>query len=237
MLNIAICEDNHIIAEKISKKIESFFSDKEIAVNIEIITDNKNLKALDINLYDLFCLDIEMGQTNGIDLGVKIRKNNPGASIIYISAYYTYAIAGYKARPIAFIMKDDKNFDLSLYEALQEFVSEKLNKKEYLLLKNQYEERNARIEDVIYLESFSRKLVYHFFDNRSMEVYGKMSDMENKLQDKGFIRVHKSYLVNMKYIRKISGYKVYLYNDTVLPSSQDRYTQITQTYALWKGWH
>lgn len=111
MLKIAICEDNIPYSKLLSQKVSSFFRNKEIDTNISMFSFTEKENKFDYNHYNLFLLDIELGHENGIELGIKIKKHNPNATIIYISAFYTYAIAGYKARPIAYILKSDPQFD------------------------------------------------------------------------------------------------------------------------------
>ena len=235
MVRIAICEDNESCAKKISQKVSQYFWNKETEVKVCIFSKSNEITNINFTDFDLFLLDIELGDISGIELGIKIKKAAPDAAIIYISAFYTYAISGYKARPIAYILKNDVQFDKTLKDSLDDFFWEKLALKEIISLKNKESTRNIFLHEIVFIESFSRKLLIHLLDNENIEVYGKISDMEMQLCNKGFLRVHKSYLINMKFIRKISNYQILLENGKSIPASESRYSEITKTYAVWKG--
>ena len=235
MLKIAICEDNSIYAKELSKKVSYFFWNRKIDFSISIFSLHDEIEALDFSQYSLFLLDIELGNKNGIEIGIQIKKCNPSAAIIYVSEFYTYAIAGYKARPMAYILKSDTQFDKNLDEALQDFVHEKLNPQEFIDLKTKHETACILLNDIIYVESFSRKIMIHIADGTDLEIYGKISEMENHLANKGFLRIHKSYLVNMNCISKISNYQTFINSGKILPTSKNKYSSIIKTFAIWKG--
>ena len=64
---------------------------------------------------------------------------------------------------------------------------------------------------------------------------GKLSEMEGLLSEHGFLRIHQSYLVNMRYIVKISGYRLELKQHIVLPVPKNRYQYVKREYALYSG--
>lgn len=65
--------------------------------------------------------------------------------------------------------------------------------------------------------------------------YGKISDFEEKLKEKGFLRIHKSFLINMNHVEKIENRKAYLSDRNVLTCSKERYSEIQHKYLVWKG--
>lgn len=68
---------------------------------------------------------------------------------------------------------------------------------------------------------------YHF--------YGNLSDLSKKLEDLGFLRVQRSFLVNMEYIVQLQYEKVSLTGGIVLPSSAKNHKELKQHYLLWRG--
>lgn len=234
MIKIAICEDNTAYAKVISKKVFCFFRNKETEIDISVFSTKEDVESINYSLYDLFLLDIELDNKSGIELGIDIKKSNPKASIIYISAFYTYAISGYKARPLAYILKGDSQFDNNLNDALNDFINEKLFPREFIEFKNKTDRIKVFLDDIVYIESFSRKLVIHFYEKDTFEIYSKISDMENSLNSKGFLRIHKSYLVNMRHVLKISNYLTFTDIGVKLPTSNGKYSEIISSFAIWK---
>ena len=93
------------------------------------------------------------------------------------------------------------------------------------------------IKDIVYFESSGRKINIHLKDNK-MEIFnGKLDNMEIKLSNSPslFLRIHKSYLVNLSYIRAISGKKARLINELVLPISDDRKDNVRKQYVKCLG--
>ncbi len=235
MIQIAICEDNFSYAKGLSFKITKYFMDKDFEMNISIISKPEEFADMDIKKFDLFFLDIELGSINGIDLGVKIKKLNSKADIIYISGFYNYALLGYQARPLAYILKEDEQFDALLEQALNEYIQEKTPFKSTTVLKNKQEVKKIFLKDIVYIKSTGRKLTFFFVDEDPFEIYGKISDTESQLSECGFLRTQKSYIVNTAYIDKITNYKVYLITGEILPISETYYDSIEKDYILRKG--
>lgn len=69
----------------------------------------------------------------------------------------------------------------------------------------------------------------------SCEINTSLSSLEDRLASYGFLRIHKSYLVNMRCIRKLRSRECLLSDGTVLAVSERNYTQQKQKYLLWKG--
>lgn len=65
--------------------------------------------------------------------------------------------------------------------------------------------------------------------------YGKLTDLPQALFENGFLRVGRSDVVNMRYIRQISGYKVTMRNGVERSVSRNGYAAIRETYLEWKG--
>lgn len=92
-------------------------------------------------------------------------------------------------------------------------------------------------KDILYLESQQRIVVLHTENplQGGDRFYGKLEDLENELKPDGFLRIQKSYLVNMSHIKKLNYDKVALSNGEELPVSQRRYAQIKIQYLGWKN--
>ena len=67
------------------------------------------------------------------------------------------------------------------------------------------------------------------------KLYDKLDEVEKKLKCCGFLRIHKSYLVNMKHIRKINNYKVLLDTGAELPVPRIRYHAVKEAFVAYKG--
>lgn len=233
MFNILICDDNIEFANSLVNKINKIFYKLNMDFNID--TRYNNFKNINYSQYDLFLLDVEIGSTNGIDLGNEIRKINQDAIIIYISSYLHYALYGYRVKASAYLLKEDQNFDETIEATIKEILGEISKYNERILIKEESEITRIKLKDILYIESYGRKVILNTSNGGKRETYSKISEMEKQLVEKGFLRIQKGYLANMSHIIKISGYKAYIDNGEIIKVTDKGYSEIVQKFILWKG--
>ena len=97
--------------------------------------------------------------------------------------------------------------------------------------------RNISLERILYIESRLHKLEFNIMEDRlnKYSIYGKLDEIENELDDKNFLRIHQSYLVNMKHIVKISRYEAVLNNGARLEIPKTRYKSAQEIFVSYKG--
>ena len=88
---------------------------------------------------------------------------------------------------------------------------------------------NVNLSQLVYVESKARKLCYVFAD-KVLELYDNITTAQKQLEPYGFVRIHQSFLVNMKYIQKISSYRVYLTTHKDLPATKARYQEVKDQF-------
>ena len=91
-----------------------------------------------------------------------------------------------------------------------------------------------QVEDILYVESNKHKNWFHTPD-ATYSIYRKLGDIEQELMDFGFIRIHQSFLVNMRYIAKISSYTLTLTSGEVFSVPKVRYSQVKRKFMKYKG--
>ena len=72
-------------------------------------------------------------------------------------------------------------------------------------------------------------------ENVTYQLYGKLDQIEIKLERYGFLRIHKSFLVNMKHVRKVSNYLVTLDSGEELPVPRLRFHKVKEAFVAYKG--
>ncbi|MBP3620349.1 MAG: LytTR family transcriptional regulator DNA-binding domain-containing protein [Lachnospiraceae bacterium] len=85
------------------------------------------------------------------------------------------------------------------------------------------------IDDIIYIETFKHKNIFHT-TTKDYSIYRKLSDIEKDFVNQDFLRAHISYLVNMKYIKKISSYVLTLSNGKELSVPKSRYQDVKRKF-------
>lgn len=92
---------------------------------------------------------------------------------------------------------------------------------------------SLRAEDIIYIET-SRHKNFFYTNTQVYSIYKKLSELEEELKDYGFVRIHLSFIVNMRYIDKISSYVLRLTNGKEISVPKSRYAEVKRKYAMYK---
>lgn len=98
-------------------------------------------------------------------------------------------------------------------------------------------ERKLYTDNILYVESRRHKSVFYYMEAGivNYQIYEKLDTIEQKLSDHGFLRIHKSYLVNIKHIVKISNYEAFLDTDEILPVPRMKYRSVKAAFVEYKG--
>ena len=232
MLKIALLDDDKT-ALLISKgAIESFFQEKNIAISLDAFSSPVNFLAMaKEENYRLVFLDIDMPEINGLEVGKKLKEFNPQTDIIYLSQREDLVFDTLVLHPFGFIRKSKIIQDFA--NVLELFVNTALNANsgnKKITFSTKTETMSADIDNVMYIEGNRNYQTFYLKDGSSFDARVLMGDLEEKLKDQGFIRIHKGYLVNYLYIRQIGNNEVNLTNNKSLPMSNKRKEEIMEKY-------
>ena len=239
MLRIAICDDEKLFRENIKKYVLKYLSEKDISSEIDMFNSGKELLGLGTDLlgYNIIFLDINMDEIDGIMTAHKIREYSMDIYIVFVTAYVNYSLEGYKVDATRYLLKNTINFDESIYECMDTI----LHKMNYIVLKKYFKfnecEKNVQVDRILYIESRLHKLEFYIMEDKlkKYSIYGKLDELEKELQGNDFIRIHQSYLVNMKHIEKVSRYEALLNNGIKLEIPKARYKFVEETFVSYKG--
>ena len=231
MLNIAICDDEQISIDKIYSKVSQYCESKNISYYVHTYTTSMDLVSSDLNNINIIFLDVDMKGMNGIDAAKEIRKVNKEVIIIYVSGYIQYAPEGYQVKAFAYILKN--NIDVLFDGIMDEAINELQFNEDIYTVKINNEEINIAIKDIVFIESFDKELVINCV-NEKFTVKGQLNDIYAELKSKGFLQLHRSYIVNMMHILRIKNYIITLSNGREIKASQRRWREIVSEYLDWK---
>ena len=236
-MHILVCDDDAAFSAKVAEYAATYFEAHEIPVQATVCSDPEQVLAIpDLELYRIAFLDVDMPQVNGIALGGQLRHRNPDICLVYVSAYLAFALDGYKVNAYRYILKRDVAKQLpscleDIYASMMQAGTKTLT------VHHNRENIRIPLDQIYYLESDLRKInVYGETLHKPLcSYYGKLTDLPASLQEDGFLRVGRSFVVNMRYIRQISNYKVMLQNGVELGVSRNGYAAIRGAYLEWKG--
>lgn len=237
MIRVAICDDEKLITAQIEEMVISACVKRGVRAFTDTFYSAESLtEYIQMgNEYDIIYLDIEMPDMDGIEFARRLRADNSDVMLVYISAHTEYAMQLFDVDTFRFIRKpiDETEFEEVLNKAYDRIIS---NNRffDYFYNKNMYK---LRLKSIIYFESRGRIINIVTTMGRE-EFYGKLNDVEGKLESEKiqFLRIHKSFLVNMEHVEKVSFGKVYLSNGEELRISEERQKAIQRQYLDMGDW-
>lgn len=232
MYKIAICDDEKIYISKIASLLIAYFNRINSDVHIETFVDADELIGSKPEDYDIIFLDVLMEGMDGIEVGKAIRKNGIDTMIVYISSYLEMAPKGYTVNAFRYVLKNelDNTFNKVIDEALRELKLQK----EFITVEIENGSKHLELRKIVFIDSYKRYVEIHTKD----EVFVKhisISELEKQLDNRGFLRVQRSYLVNMQHVTKLKNRIVYLDNGDEINCSKIKYRDIMDKYLDWKG--
>ncbi len=205
---------------------------------LELIASFDNpLDAMDFlnnETVDLIFLDIHMPDLSGIEF-TRILKNQP--KIIFTTAYEKYALEGFKLDAVDYLLKPF-NYEEFLTAAkkaqkligLENVAKHKIEaNNEFLFLKSEYKIRRINFNDIKYIEGL-KDYVKVYLQNEPKPVLSlnTLKSLESKLPSAKFMRVHRSFIVNLEKIDTIERSRI-VFGKTYIPVSE-QYKEKFQEY-------
>ena len=230
-MNIAICDDNSAHIELLKEQLlkNDFIRDRgRIATFVSPAEITDNLKAF----FDVFFLDIDMPELNGIDLGKAIRKLNEHAFIVFFTSYPQFALDAFDCEAFHYLLKPIDEHKCSRVLSSLTHKYKRRNKYHLIKIKNQTIRLAAR--DIYYIEYCRRHVIYHLKE-KEYETAGKLSDVYDDLRDFGFYQVHQGYIVNMDKIVDFNNYRIILQDDKTVMMSMRKRAEVLMAYAKYVG--
>lgn len=241
-MNIAVCDDEENTRIYIKKLIEM---QDAVCRIIEFSSGGELLQFWlqeDREQIDMLFLDISMDGTDGMEAAEKIRKwkEERGEAVwgslpllIFITGYPEYMPKAFSVNAFQYLIKpvDEKEFEDVFAQAVREYhylEAKKNREPREILIRNGNETRNIPVNDICYMESSNRKIIVVMQEGK-IECYGKIGEFENQLKE-DFFRIHKGYLVNMKYVERYNRTEVQMRNGSRLLISKYKYQYFIKAY-------
>lgn len=220
MIKIAICEDEKEQQDLLKTHINQIF--KDLPINYSLYTFNSGEELLknypkDI---DIFLIDIQLNEINGMDTARKIRETDNKAEIIFITSLIEYALEGYEVRAYRYLIKPVKYDDLKTH--ILNCIKEIDIKNKHIIIKEQGNRIKLDISEITYIEVQKENITIHTL-NQIYETKGTMNNIEKEINCSRFYRCHKSFFVNLEHIKSIKQYIAVLENGEEVPISRYRF--------------
>lgn len=219
MLNICLCDDDTKTLNNYSNKITKLLNKNMYIFQIETFKSGENLifeLECNPNRFNIIIIDIIMKNINGIDATKILRKYGYKGIIIFLTSSKEYALDSFKVNPLNYILKNENNdrFEKILLKAADEIDKEHGKS---ILISSKSKNKILNIHSVVYMESLNKKVVLHDIFGNKEEINGVFKELYEKVKEYGFIRCHKSYIVNIKYIQTFNSLECKLQREITIP--------------------
>lgn len=218
MLEIFVCDDDSNITEFLKFFIMKHFGDSYKVITMNRCGELIGMIEMNEHVPDLLIMDINLKDGNGIDTVKRLQAYCPKLKVIYLTGVINYATKIFETNPAYFLLKPINENELC--DAITKVSGEiEADRADSLVIRTNGSELILYRKDIMYLESNGRKIMLHMADGRKNEIYEKMDVIQQQLGST-FIRSHKSFLINMKYITERTNKEFYLLDGSVLPISK-----------------
>lgn len=239
MIKIAICDDEKFFQHTLQAHIEQYMLAKHLAYEMNLFSSGEEMILVgnDLLLYDIIFLDVNMGKMDGIETAKVIRKYNKNAFLVFVTAHISYSLEGYKVSAIRYLLKDNHSFEDAIIECLNTIIHAISITKVKLNFDFIEGTQLVCVENIIFIESRLHKSEFHVLEDttKKYSMYTTLNQLEEKLKHHNFLRIHQSYLINMKYMSQIINYKAILSTGIELPIPKPKYRNIKDQFIAYKG--
>ena len=236
-----IIEDETAAARNLAAILRQTAPDVEIVATLESVEES--VEWLRSNPHpDLLFMDIHLADGDSFRIfdAVEI-----AAPVIFTTAYDQYALEAFKVNSIDYLLKPFSFADFSRSAAKAQSLYELLayrktqgnapapeatpRDREYISIKADYKTTLVRISDIVYLESEGEYVRLHLDDRSTITTLFRLKNMEAALPSEMFMRVHRSYIVNLQRIRSYVKGRVFVSDSEYIPIGEN-YRETFQRY-------
>ena len=228
----AACEDNLGALGLIRERLEGAFHDQKLPIVVDAYSDPRMLlKAVgDGRRYDLFFLDIDMTGLNGIELCRRLRADGSRALVVFISGKEELVFQTFEVQPFRFVRKN--HFQEELPQLARDVSQELRGRTESsIVVAEPHSKRLYTFEtrSLLYMEALAKDCRFVTAAGGTI-LTARLMELEERLRPHGFVRCHRSYLVNCQYIFSLDDRTVLPVYRRILSPSRGRAEELRESF-------
>lgn len=219
MIYIAICDDEQYMSDKIKEMISDFFHNRNIEISISQFSSGEELLLYNRRI-DILFLDIQMGKMDGMETARKLRDRRFKGFLIFITILKEMVFQSFEVQAYDYLVKpvEKKQFEKTMGRLLTAIQNASESN---LLVQKGYESIIISFDDILFCEIMDRKVYLHLKSGDVIDYYDKMEQLEKKL-DNRFFKCHRSFLINLRYLKSYKNGIAYMENEKEIPVSRLR---------------
>ena len=233
MINIAICDDDEIMIDKLKSKLILFFENLKIEVKIDLFINSKKfVEACKNNFYDLSFLDIYMSEFDGFEVANILQNIDSQTNIAFFTTVTDFHIAqnAFLYKPVAYIKKESIDGDLEKYK--NSITAVLKNNNFYYTYTLSGQTHKIKCSDIYYLRSERNYIRIYTVDNlKYIEVKKTLKSTLDEINNENMVQINKGIIVNIPHIERIGKNFAYLSNGVMLSISSRYYKNLEEKFT------
>lgn len=230
-MKIAICDDERIFTDIFREKLEMTAEKCGIECTVSAFLNGAEMISM-LNRFDAVFLDVDMPGLSGEETAEYIIGSEKTLPIIFVTNHDDFVFSSFRYRPFGFLRKRYIDSELEdIIKRLDKYLAEiercyTFNSHNKLI--------SVRLNDINYIEVYGHETLVHTA-NAVLTTSKALFTIEKELSEYGFIRTHKSYIVNTRYIFSVERNSIILSNRENLPVSRTKLTDVKQMMIKFTG--
>lgn len=219
MIRAVVCDDEKYMADAVKKMAADFFRAQNIETVIEVFLSGKELLKYEKTI-DILFLDIQMKETDGMETARILRRRGFKGYLIFITVLRETVFEAFEVQAYDYLVKpiEQSRFQKTMERVLASMQSAG---EANLLVQRGYESRLVPFDEIIFCEIIDRKVYLHLASLEIIDYYDRIENLETKL-DGRFFRCHRSFLINLQYLRSYKNQTAYMEGGKQIPVSRLR---------------
>lgn len=233
MLKIAIMDDEPEYVSLVSRMTEDCMRKSGTAYEIK---EYKNSESLLEDLrqeicFDIYLLDVQLSESDGLEVGRRIREKYVAPVLIFITNHTEYAVDAFEVNTYRYIPKRTLEANLpKAYEHLIPMLEKKKREKGAYIIERYNDKEKIYYRNIYYCQKEGKYVAIIHKDGKS-QVRRSMKELFEEIQLKDFVMIDKSCMVNMEKVSWVKNYQVYIINGDKLPVSRPRWKFVKEAFV------
>ena len=230
---IAICDDDSQALHQIAEAIGEYAAACGLKLRMQTFEDAKSLlQAARAERFTHYFLDVMMPDMDGLSAAREIRSFDEDARLVFLSSFTEYAYQSYRVRATDYLLKPVQ--PKMLTELLDRLWAQEKRAEECICLENGRGVLRIPYDRLCFVEVNQKKLHFHLAGGQLREIPGTFASFEAELLSRpGFVKIHRSYIVNLSWVSELSPEGCILFSGINLPVSRLLYQQVRRAYMAY----
>ncbi|MEG2459109.1 MAG: LytTR family DNA-binding domain-containing protein [Raoultibacter sp.] len=219
VIRLCLCDDDPQFLAACRKKADSLIARNNLEVETKEFESGESLLFFldeNVSYFDFIMMDMLMGEHNGIETVQILRDHGYEGIVVFLTSSKEYALESFSVAPFNYVLKQDMATDAFDKIFLDAIEAVKKAEEQKLVISTRRSSVVMNLDDIIYIESNLRKLIFHTVNGNQDAQYA-LDDVFTKTREHGFLRCHKSFVVNSRFVKSCCRTEVVLTTAETIP--------------------